>query len=125
LQGAAASTVVLLRGLMDNGLLETTQGRVAVGWLVLEDWATVAILVALPVLAPTTDGAIWQTVGLTFLKAGVFVGLMLLVGTRIVPWLLNRIIHTRSRELFILAVLVAALGTAVGSAELFGVSLAG
>lgn len=121
---SVASTVVLLRGLMDNGLLETQAGRVAIGWLVLEDLATVVILVALPVLAPATDGAIWETIGLTFLKAGVFVGLMLFIGARIVPWLLNRIIHTRSRELFILAVLVAALGTAVGSAELFGVSLA-
>jgi monovalent cation:H+ antiporter-2, CPA2 family len=119
-----ASTVVLLRGLMDNGLLNTRHGNVAIGWLVLEDLATVMILVALPALAPTGAGVNWQATALTLLKAGAFVGLMLLVGARLVPWLLLRIAHTRSRELFILAILAIALGTAVGSAALFGVSLA-
>ncbi|MGH2521157.1 MAG: cation:proton antiporter [Anaerolineales bacterium] len=121
---SVASTVVLLRGLMDNGLLNTRHGRVAVGWLVLEDLATVLILVALPVLAATGGEGIWQETGLTLLKAGAFVGIMLLIGSRLVPWLLLRIAYTRSRELFILAILATALGTAFGSAELFGVSLA-
>ncbi len=119
-----ASTVVLLRALMDNGLLDTRHGRAAVGWLVLEDLATVLILVALPAFAPATGGVVWQTIGLTLLKAAAFVGLMSFVGARLVPWLLLRIAVTRSRELFILAVLAIALGTALGSAELFGVSLA-
>jgi CPA2 family monovalent cation:H+ antiporter-2 len=119
-----ASTVVLLRGLMDQGLLNTRHGHVAVGWLVLEDLATVLILVALPALAPARGEVVWQTAAWTFAKAGVFVGLMLFVGARVVPWLLLRIAHTRSHELFILAVLAIALGTALGSASLFGVSLA-
>ena len=119
-----ASTVVLLRGLMDNGLLNTRHGRVAVGWLVLEDLATVFILVLLPVLAPDSGGFNWQATAWTLLKAAAFVGLMLLAGGRLVPWLLITIARTRSRELFILAVLAIALGTALGSAALFGVSLA-
>ena len=120
---SVASTVVLLRGLMDNGLLNTSHGQVAVGWLVLEDLATVVILVLLPAFAGT-GGTDWAKIGLTLLKAGVFVALMLFIGVRFVPWLLLRIAHTGSRELFILAVLVIALGTALGAAELFGVSLA-
>ncbi len=118
-----ASTVVLLRGLEDNGLLSTQHGQVAVGWLVLEDLATVAILVLLPALFGTS-GNPWQAGGLAILKTALFVGLMLVVGTKVMPWLLTRIAHTRSRELFILAVVALALGTAFGAAELFGVSLA-
>lgn len=119
-----ASTVVLLRGLMDNNLLNTRHGQVAVGWLVLEDLATVLILLLLPVMA-STDGAVnWGEIGFTLLKAAIFVAIMLFLGTRFVPWLLLRIASTRSRELFILLVLALALGTALGSAELFGVSLA-
>jgi CPA2 family monovalent cation:H+ antiporter-2 len=119
-----ASTVVLLRGLMDNGLLNTPHGQVAVGWLVLEDLATVLILVILPAFVSTGRGPDWQNIGLTLLKAGLFVGLMLVIGVRFVPWLLLRIAHTRSRELFILVILVIAAGTALASAQLFGVSLA-
>jgi CPA2 family monovalent cation:H+ antiporter-2 len=119
-----ASTVVLLRGLMDNGLLDTRHGRVAVGWLVLEDLATVLILVLLPALAASTAGFDWAGLGLTVLKVALFTGLMLFVGGRVVPWLLLRIVRTRSRELFILSVLALALGTALGAAEFFGVSLA-
>jgi CPA2 family monovalent cation:H+ antiporter-2 len=119
-----ASTVVLLRSLMDNGLLNTRHGRVAVGRVIVEDLATVLILVLLPALVPAAGGVDWGTMGLTLLKAAVFIGLMLFVGTRVVPWVLDRIVYTRSRELFILAVLVTALGTAVGAAQLFGVSLA-
>ncbi|MCC6189324.1 MAG: cation:proton antiporter [Anaerolineales bacterium] len=121
---SVASTVVLLRGLMDNGLLNTHHGRVAVGWLVLEDLATVLILVVLPTLAPSAGGINWANLGLTLLKVAVFTALMLFVGGRAVPWLLLRTAHTRSRELFILAVLALALGTALGAAELFGVSFA-
>lgn len=119
-----ASTVVLLRGLMDQGLLNTTHGQVAVGWLVLEDLATVIILVLMPALFASEGGNVWATAGSALLSAAVFVGLMLLAGARLAPWLLTRIAHTRSRELFILTVVTIALGTAVGSAELFGVSLA-
>jgi CPA2 family monovalent cation:H+ antiporter-2 len=119
-----ASTVVLLRGLVDNGLLNTRHGRVAVGWLVVEDLATVIILVALPVLAPRGGGLDWETTALTLLKAALFVGLMLFVGVRVIPWLMLRIAFMRSRELFILMILALALGTALGAAALFGVSLA-
>lgn len=118
-----ASTVVLLRGLMDQGLLNTEHGQVAVGWLVLEDLATVAILVLLPALFDDT-GNPWVAGGWALLQTAVFVGLMLLVGAKVMPWLLLRIAHTRSRELFILAVVALALGTALGAAEWFGVSLA-
>jgi CPA2 family monovalent cation:H+ antiporter-2 len=119
-----ASTVVLLRGLMDNGLLNTPHGQAAVGWLVLEDLATVLILVLMPALANTSNGFSWGQLGLTLLKAIGFVILALFAGTRLIPWLLMRIAHTRSRELFILAILAIALGIALGAAELFGVSLA-
>lgn len=119
-----ASTVVLLRGLMDNGLLNTSAGQVAVGWLVLEDLATVLILVLLPALFTSGDSDPWISTGTALLKAGLFVGLMLFIGGRVLPWLLSWIAHTRSRELFILAAVAIALGTAFGSAALFGVSLA-
>jgi monovalent cation:H+ antiporter-2, CPA2 family len=118
-----ASTVVLLRGLADNALLNTPHGKVAVGWLVLEDLATVLILVLLPALFGGTGNPL-ESAGLAILKTGAFVALMLLVGQRVMPWLLTLIAHTRSRELFILAVVGLALGTAFGAAELFGVSLA-
>ena len=119
-----ASTVVLLRGLMDNGLLNTPHGQAAVGWLVLEDIATVLILVLMPTLVGTSAGFNWGQLGLTLLKAAGFILIALFAGTRLIPWILMRIAHTRSRELFILAVLAIALGVALGAAELFGVSLA-
>jgi len=119
-----ASTVVLLRGLMDNALLNTPHGQAAVGWVVVEDLATVLILVLLPTLANTSSGFDWGQLGLTLLKAAGFVILVLFAGTRLIPWVLLRIAHTRSRELFILAILAIALGIALGAAELFGVSLA-
>jgi monovalent cation:H+ antiporter-2, CPA2 family len=118
-----ASTVVLLRGLEDHGLLNTVHGKVAVGWLVLEDLATIAILVLLPVLVASSDNALLN-IGTALLKTCLFVAIMLFVGARLMPWLLKRIAHTRSRELFILAVVALALGTAFAAAELFGVSLA-
>ncbi len=119
-----ASTVVLLRGLMDQGLLNTRHGQVVVGWSVVQDLATVLILVLLPVLSPADQGNLWQAAGWALLKMGVFAGVMLLIGARVIPWLLLRIAHTRSRELFIVAVVVIALGIGLGAAELFGVSLA-
>jgi CPA2 family monovalent cation:H+ antiporter-2 len=119
-----ASTVVLLRGLTDNGLLNTPHGQAAVGWVVVEDLATVLILVLMPALANTSNGFDLQQLGLTLIKAAGFVILVLFAGTRLIPWVLLRIAHTRSRELFILAILAIALGIALGAAELFGVSLA-
>ncbi len=118
-----ASTVVLLRALTENDLLRTQHGKVAVGWLVLEDLATVAILVLLPVLMGGGEFSL-ANIGLAILKTVIFVALIMLVGARLLPWLLTQIAQTRSRELFILAVVALALGTAFAAAELFGVSLA-
>ena len=119
-----ASTVVLLRGLTDNGLLNTPPGQAAVGWVIVEDLATVLILVLLPSLVNTSNGFDWGQLGMTLLKAAGFVILALFAGTRFIPWLLLRIAHTRSREMFIVAILAITLGIALGAAELFGVSLA-
>jgi len=119
-----ASTVVLLRGLIDNGLLNTHHGQAAVGWLILEDIATVLILVLMPTLANTNGPFDWQGLALTLIKAVAFVALVFFVGKRLLPWILLQIAHTRSRELFILAILAITLGTALGAAELFGVSFA-
>ncbi|MGH9319513.1 MAG: cation:proton antiporter [Vicinamibacteria bacterium] len=121
---SVASTVVLLRGLMDIGALDTEHGRVAVGWLVLEDLATVAILVLLPaVLSPDRPGG-WYGPAFAIGKAMLFIALMLLIGKRVIPAILGAIADTQSRELFVLVALTAALGTALASAQLFGVSLA-
>ncbi|HET9496691.1 MAG TPA: cation:proton antiporter [Chloroflexia bacterium] len=119
-----ASTVVLLRGLTDNGWLHTLAGQVAVGWLVLEDLATIVILVLLPAIFGGGEAASAEAIIWALLKAAIFVALMLVVGVRFLPWLLTRIAFTGTRELFILAVVAIAVGTALGSAELFGVSLA-
>ncbi len=118
-----ASTVVLLRGLEDHGLLNAIHGRVAVGWLIVEDIATVIILVLLRVFA---DGqsSLLETGLFTLAKAGIFVAVMLFVGTRFVPWLFARMAFMKSRELFILTIAVVALGTAFAASEFFGVSLA-
>lgn len=119
-----ASTVVLLRGFMDNGLLNTSHGQAAVGWLILEDLATVLILILMPTLSGAAGGFDWANLGLTLLKAALFIILVMLIGMRLVPWLLLKIAHTHSRELFILAILAIALGIALGAAEIFSVSLA-
>lgn len=121
---SVASTVVLLRGLMDNSLLNTSHGQAAVGWLVMEDILSVLILVLMPALAPGPGGFDWGSLAITLLKAAAFVALMFFVGVRLIPWLLERIALTRSRELFILAILAVILGIAMGASELFGVSLA-
>jgi monovalent cation:H+ antiporter-2, CPA2 family len=119
-----ASTVVLLRNLTDNGILNTSHGQAAIGWVIVEDLATVLILVLMPALANTSHGINWGQIGFTLLKAAGFVVLVMFAGSRLIPWILLRIAHTRSRELFILAVLAIALGIALGAAELFGVSFA-
>lgn len=121
---AVASTVVLLRGLVDNGLLNTSHGQVAVGWLIFEDLATVAILVLLPVLFGESGGNPWLDAGWTIAKTVAFVAIMLFIGKKVMPWLLVRTAYTRSRELFILAVITLALGTAMGATYFFDVSLA-
>jgi len=127
---SVASTVVLLRALEQRNELDTEQGRIAVGWLIVEDLAMVLALVFLPVLAAVTQGEaisgseIAVSLGVTTLKVGVFVGLMLAGGRRVVPWVLNQVVRTGSRELFTLAVLAIALGIAYGSAHLFDVSFA-
>jgi CPA2 family monovalent cation:H+ antiporter-2 len=120
---SVASTVVLIRGFMDHGWLNSPAGKVAVGWLVFEDLATVAILVLLPVLTAGSSGVLSQAV-MAIGKAVLFIALMIVVGTRLMPLLLGGIVQTRSRELFVLVALTVAVGTALASAALFGVSLA-
>jgi CPA2 family monovalent cation:H+ antiporter-2 len=142
---SVASTVVLLRALQERRLIETEKGRIAVGWLIVEDLAMVLTLVLLPALSGVLGGrpaaggsvpavpglagwldpgSIWAVLGWTSVKVAAFVVLMLVVGRRVIPWILHSVAHTGSRELFRLSVLAIALGVAFGSAELFGVSFA-
>jgi len=136
---SVASTVVLLRALEDRGILDSIDGRIAVGWLIVEDLVTVLALVMLPALAGALGGSeaagaaaqggaagrsLFATLGITVLKVAGFLVLMLVFGRRVVPWLLGRVVGTGSRELFTLAVLAVALGIAVGAAALFDVSFA-
>ncbi|MBI3063482.1 MAG: Kef family K(+) transporter [Deltaproteobacteria bacterium] len=133
---SVASTVVLLRALESRGILETVNGRIAVGWLVVEDLATVLVLVLLPPLSlwlganagvaalGPGDRSLLTTLALTLGQVVVFIALMLIVGRRVFPWLLWQIAGTGSRELFTLCVVAAAVGIAYGSAALFGVSFA-
>ncbi|MBB6562176.1 CPA2 family monovalent cation:H+ antiporter-2 [Acidovorax soli] len=131
---SVASTVVLLRALETLGILETYTGRIAVGWLVVEDLVMVLVLVLLPPLAGVLGGAgadanadasgLLKTLGLTLLQVGGFVVLMLVVGRRVFPWVLWQVARTGSRELFTLCVVAAAVSIAFGSAALFGVSFA-
>jgi CPA2 family monovalent cation:H+ antiporter-2 len=124
---SVASTVVLMRVLADNGDLHTPTGHIAVGWLVVEDLFTVLVLVLLPAVFGRSEagaGGLALAFGLALGKLGAMVALMFLVGERLIPWLLDRVAATRSRELFTLTVLVVALGIAVGSAKLFDVSMA-
>jgi CPA2 family monovalent cation:H+ antiporter-2 len=140
---SVASTVVLLRALQERRQIDTEKGRIAVGWLIVEDLAMVLALVVLPAVAGLLGGQeqatdhgnilfglvdvdldIWGVLGLTLVKVAAFVALMLVVGRRVIPWLLHYVAHTGSRELFRLAVLAIALGVAFGASELFGVSLA-
>ena len=123
---SVASTVVLLRALQARGLIETERGRIAVGWLIVEDLAMVLALVLLPALAAAgQDGAaLAGSMAAIVLKVAGFVALMLLVGRRLIPWLLHWVVHSGSRELFRLAVLAIALGVAFGAALAFDVSFA-
>ena len=125
---SVASTVVLTRVLTDNRALHTPTGHVALGWLVVEDLFTILALVLLPPLLDTghADGgtSVWAALGVTLLKLGVMAGFTLVVGQRLIPWLLGFVARTGTRDLFTLAVLVLALGIAVGSAEFFGASMA-
>lgn len=143
---SVASTVVLLKTMQDRRLIDTERGKIAVGWLIVEDMATVLALVLIPALAPLlggdsvpvphdsfvslTERLIGTNIGLvgviviTLIKVAAFVGFMLVVGRRVIPWMLHAVAHTGNRELFRLAVLAIALGVALGAAYLFGVSLA-
>lgn len=133
-----ASTVILLRALQERHLIETEKGRIAVGWLIIEDLAMVLILVLIPSLAGALsntkketldplvqwlDLSIWGIFGLTILKVIIFIALMLIIGRRVIPWLLKMSAQSGSRELFRLSVFAIALGVAFGAAHLFGVSL--
>ncbi|MET0274297.1 MAG: YbaL family putative K(+) efflux transporter [Phenylobacterium sp.] len=131
---SVASTVVLLRALQERRMLQTDRGRIAVGWLIVEDLAMVLALVLLPALAgaiqpdAAAGGDIWRAwvmpLGITLAKVAGFIAFMLVVGRRVIPWILHYVAHTGSRELFRLAVLAIALGVAFGAASLFGVSFA-
>jgi len=124
---SVASTVVLIRVLSDNRDLHTRAGHIAVGWLVVEDLLTVVALVLLPALVGEGQQGLQGAVGalgVAALKIATLVAIVFVVGGRVIPWVLERIAATRSRELFTLAVLVIALGIAVGSARVFGVSMA-
>lgn len=139
---SVASTVVMLRALQARGMVKEERGRIAVGWLIVEDLVMVVVLVLIPPLAglmggvaiPVEDGAaevarlgigpIGATLLITAVKVCGFVGLMLVFGSKLIPWLLHYVAHTKQRELFRLSVLAIALGVAVGSATFFGVSFA-
>ncbi len=141
---SVASTVVLLKALQDRHMIESEKGKIAVGWLIVEDMAMILALVLIPTLAAFSGTAavvphdpfvqlverftgqlgIFGVVGITVVKIAAFIGFMLVVGQRVIPFALHYTAHTGSRELFRLAVLAIALGVAAGSAYLFGVSLA-
>ena len=128
---SVASTVVLLRAMQERRLLETERGRIAVGWLIVEDMAMVLTLVLLPALAPVLKAgatlslfALALPIAITLGKVAAFVAIMLIVGRRVIPWILHYVAHTGSRELFRLSVLAIALGVAFGAAMLFDVSFA-
>ncbi|MDX7718968.1 monovalent cation:proton antiporter-2 (CPA2) family protein, partial [Aeromonas caviae] len=128
---STASTVVLLRALESRGQLDTNEGRIAIGWLIVEDLVMVLALVLLPILANLQQGGealtpaqVMADIGLTLAKVAAFIALMVIGGRRLIPWLLARTAATGSRELFTLAVLSCSLGIAFGAVKLFGVSFA-
>jgi monovalent cation:H+ antiporter-2, CPA2 family len=127
---SVASTVVLLRALKSRDLIPTERGRIAVGWLIVEDLAMILALVLLPAVAAIDweagrgGGSIIAAIAQTALKVFGFFALMLIVGRRVIPWLLHWVVHTGSRELFRIAVLAIALGVAFGTAFIFDVSFA-
>jgi monovalent cation:H+ antiporter-2, CPA2 family len=133
---SVASTVVLLRALEERNAIESPNGRIAIGWLIVEDLAMVVTLVLLPAFAEAFGGhaadpahaaprhGLVAILGITFLKVAAFLAILLLIGPRVLPWMLKQVARTGSRELFTLCVLAVALGVAFGAAELFGVSFA-
>jgi CPA2 family monovalent cation:H+ antiporter-2 len=128
---SVASTVVLLRALEDRGILDSINGRIAVGWLVVEDLVTVLVLVLMPALAGWlgndgghAPGGLWKTIALTLGQVAAFVAFMLIVGRKLFPWVLWQVARTNSRELFTLCVIAAAMGIAFLSSKVFGVSFA-
>jgi len=134
---SCASTVVLLKALEARGVLESINGRIAVGWLIVEDLAMVLVLILLPPLAgwlgghapgateaAAPGGSLWGTLALALGKVALFIALMMVVGRRLFPWLLWQVARTGSRELFTLCVIAAAVSIAYASSELFGVSFA-
>lgn len=130
---SCASTVVLLKALESRGFLESMNGQIAVGWLIVEDLVTVLILVLLPSFAAMLGGTnesahadepLWYTIGVTLLLVSAFIALMLIVGRRVLPWLLWQVAQTGSRELFTLAVVAVAICIAYGASALFNVSFA-
>jgi CPA2 family monovalent cation:H+ antiporter-2 len=123
---AVASTVVVVRVLSDYNALHTPGGHIAVGWLVVEDVLTVLAIVMLPALVgePVAGQPVWMALVITIVKVSGLVAFTAFVGSRVIPWVLDRVAMTRSRELFTLTVLVVALGIAVGSSLIFGVSMA-
>ncbi|MBP0603743.1 Kef family K(+) transporter [Aeromonas sanarellii] len=128
---STASTVVLLRALESRGQIDTKEGRIAIGWLIVEDLVMVLALVLLPILANLQQGGenltliqVLADIGLTLAKVAAFIALMIIGGRRLIPWLLARTAATGSRELFTLAVLSCSLGIAFGAVKLFGVSFA-
>lgn len=127
---SVASTVVLIRVLIDNDVLQTTQGHIAVGWLIVEDIFTVLVLVALPAIADVVahDGAgdksVIGSIAMAVVRIVVLGGLVLVGGKYFIPKLLGQVARTRSRELFTLSILALALAIATGSAVFFGVSMA-
>lgn len=133
---SVASTVVLLRALEERSILDSLNGRIAVGWLVVEDLVTVLVLVLLPALAGPLGGAVpaaaqhgsnaslWTTLAITLGQVAAFIALMLVVGRKLFPWILWQVARTGSRELFTLCVIAAAVGIAYASTHYFGVSFA-
>ncbi|WP_168416732.1 cation:proton antiporter [Acinetobacter indicus] len=131
---SCASTVVLLKALGDRGLLDSVNGKIAVGWLLVEDLVMVLVLVLLPATAvllggqalagSAADENIWLTLGITLLKVTGFIAFMLIVGKRLVPWIMQVVARLGSRELFTLTVVAAAVSIAFGAYKVFGVSMA-
>lgn len=131
---SCASTVVLLKALGDRGLLDSVNGKIAVGWLLVEDLVMVLVLVLLPATAvllggqalagSAADENIWLTLGITLLKVTGFIAFMLIVGKRLVPWIMQVVARLGSRELFTLTVVAAAVSIAFGAYKFFGVSMA-
>jgi CPA2 family monovalent cation:H+ antiporter-2 len=134
---SVASTVVLLRALQTYQTLDTPDGKIAIGWLVVEDMAMIVTLVLLPAVFGLNGGSetgsesgnpggssVWLSLGVALVKVAVFIGIMLVLGTRLFPWILRQVERTGSRELFTLAVVALAIGVAFGAEELFGCSFA-